>query len=138
MCRASVPVAASPTTSNPSSCNSIFSPCRNIAWSSASNTCTGPVGAGSAPGISVCVISCLYESPAHGVAHQAGGLVDLEFLHDAGAMRVRGLHAQAQYPGDLTGGLALGDELQHLALAVCEGIRREFGLADIGVHHGLG
>src|SRR5207247_9735459 len=68
-----------------------------------------PSGAG--PG------SGLDQTLADGVAHQARGLVDVELGHDAPAVGFGGLDADAERVRDLLGGLALGDELQHLVLA---------------------
>src|SRR5439155_434853 len=43
-----------------------------------------------------------------GVAHQPGGLVDAELLHDAIAVRLGGLEGNAEQLADRLGGLALG------------------------------
>src|SRR5687768_16102979 len=53
----------------------------------------------------------------HGELGQAGDAVDLELVHDLGAVGLDGLDAHVQPRGDLLGGLALGHELEHLALA---------------------
>ena len=52
-----------------------------------------------------------------GVAHQPGGLVDVELLHDAIAVRLGSLEGNAEQLGDRLRGLALGDQLQDLAFA---------------------
>src|SRR5579875_295393 len=50
--------------------------------------------------------------------------MQIEFFHDLAAMRVHRIHAEIQPGGDLFVGLAFGDQLQHLALAVGEQIDR--------------
>ena len=61
------------------------------------------------------------QAGADGVAHHAGGLMDAQFFQDAAAVRIGGLVADAQDGGGLLGGLALGDQHQHLALALGQG-----------------
>src|ERR1035441_1622586 len=61
------------------------------------------------------------EARADGVAHHAGGLVDAELFQDPAAVRVGGLVADAQLRGGLFGGLAVGDEHQHLPFPLREG-----------------
>src|SRR5579875_2172376 len=50
--------------------------------------------------------------------------MQIELFHDLAAMRVHRIHAEIQPGGDLFVGLAFGDQLQHLALAVGEQIDR--------------
>src|SRR5205823_4402845 len=58
----------------------------------------------------------LHEAHADRKAHQAGNVVDVQPLHELHAMRLYGLDADVQRVGDLFGRLALGDQLQDLAL----------------------
>src|SRR5262245_46453226 len=51
------------------------------------------------------------------VTHEPGGVVDRQLAHDVLPVGFGGLEADGERGGDLAGGLALGDELQHLALA---------------------
>jgi len=57
------------------------------------------------------------DAAADGIEHQAGGLVDVEFLHQPGAMRLRGFDADAEQGSDILGGFSFGDELQDLAFS---------------------
>ena len=56
-------------------------------------------------------------SAADGIPHQSGGFVNVEFFHDAGAMRFGGFYTQAQQRGYFLCGVAFRDQLQHLAFA---------------------
>ena len=49
-------------------------------------------------------------------AHEAGGIVDTQLLHDFTAVDIEGFGTDAQFLGDLFPGIAFGDELQDLAL----------------------
>ena len=57
-------------------------------------------------------------------AHEVGGVLGAELFHDAGAMHLDGAGRDAELAAGLLVGLAVGDELQHFALA-----RRELGEA---------
>src|SRR5262245_52293950 len=67
------------------------------------------------------------------VAHQLGRVVDAELLHQAVAMVVGRLDADAEGARDLLRRLALDDEMEDLALARREGavgiVRRALGMA---------
>src|SRR5881296_3991013 len=56
------------------------------------------------------------QSFADGVAHEPGGVVDVELVHHPAAVKLGGLDADVQQVGDLLGRFALGDELYHLPL----------------------
>src|SRR5436309_9537436 len=60
------------------------------------------------------------EADADGVAHQCGDLVDDEPLHRLRPVGLDGFDAQLEPPGDLAGGIPLGDEPQHFELAGAE------------------
>ena len=53
----------------------------------------------------------------NGIARQTGDGVNIEFVHDAFAMRLDGAYAHAQLPGDFLVAHALGDEDEHFAFA---------------------
>ena len=55
------------------------------------------------------------EACPDGVVRQAGNVVDVEPLHQLGAIRLGRLGADAQFPGDFLGRVPLRDQLQHLA-----------------------
>src|ERR1700688_4827233 len=57
------------------------------------------------------------QAVADGVAHEAGNVVDVELLHEGGAVRLDRLDAGREQGGDLLGRSSLGDELEDLALA---------------------
>src|SRR5438445_9753870 len=67
--------------------------------------------------------SGLDQATADGVADEPGGLVDAGLFHDPCPVGLRGLDADPQELGDLLRRLALGDELQHLALAGRQRVR---------------
>src|SRR5262245_24648993 len=119
---ASAPLAASPTTSNPSRCSSSRRPCRTIVWSSASSTRVAILGSvvaaiperirqppqlrtGNSPsrpsagggrgGLR------LDQAAANRVADEPGGFVDVRLLHDPRPVRLGGLEADPQQPRDL-------------------------------------
>lgn len=50
-------------------------------------------------------------------AHQVGGVASSEFFHDAGAVDFDGAGRDAELATGFLVGLAIGDELQHLAFA---------------------
>ena len=50
--------------------------------------------------------------------------MQIQLLHDLPAMRIHGIHAQAQLTSDFFVRLAFGDHLQHLALAAGEQVQR--------------
>src|SRR5690348_17749455 len=68
----------------------------------------------------------LYEPPSHRVTDQPRGLVNIELLHQARAVRLGRFVADVQDPCDLLGRLALRDQLQDLALTrrqvLCSGL----------------
>src|SRR2546425_12436529 len=136
---ASWPLAASPTTSNPSCCRSNLTPCRTISWSSARRMRVsilarvllaqerreirkapqiGPGKSLTAPrDARAAGASGLDQATADGVADEPGGLVEAGLFHDPCPVGLRGLEADPQESGDLLCRLALGDKLQHLSLA---------------------
>src|SRR5262245_32132783 len=59
----------------------------------------------------------LDEPLPEGVADEPGGVVNVELRHDVSAMRLGGLHTDVEQLSDLLRGLALGDQLEDLALA---------------------
>ena len=56
---------------------------------------------------------------ADGIPNQVRRVVDIQFLHEAPAMKLGRFHADMQGFRDLLGGFAFADELQDLALAGC-------------------
>ena len=62
--------------------------------------------------------SGFYEALTNGVADQIGGLVDIELVHDSGAVAVRGFYADAEAGGDFLGRIALGDQGNYLTFAI--------------------
>src|SRR4029077_3149249 len=58
----------------------------------------------------------LHEAVAYRVAHEPSDVVDLEPVHEQRPMRLDRFDAHAEDARDLFRGLALGDELQRLAL----------------------
>src|SRR5207245_3155728 len=77
----------------------------------------------------------LAETALEGVPDEAGRLVYPELPHDVGAVGLGRLDAHAEQLRDLARPLSLGDELQHLALARTQRVRRQGGPAPVGVHH---
>lgn len=71
------------------------------------------------------------HAATNGVAHQARGVVDLELPGQSHPMRLHRLDADAQEGGNLLHRLALGDQLQHLALPGAEGIGRRGGAVEM-------
>src|SRR2546426_3528943 len=65
------------------------------------------------------------QAHANRVPHEARGVANLELVHHAAAMRLRGLHADPEHAADLLRRFPLGDELEHLALARRERARRQ-------------
>ena len=61
--------------------------------------------------------AALDDARADGVAGEAGGVVDVEFLHEMLAMFFDGLGADAEFRRSFLVGLAFGDQLQHFQLA---------------------
>ena len=61
------------------------------------------------------------NSLADGVAGEGGGVVDIEFTHEVGAVLFDGLDADTEYSGAFLIGLALRDQLQDLGLARGQG-----------------
>ena len=57
------------------------------------------------------------EAVFDGETNEGGGVVDGELGHEVPAVFLDGLLAEGEMGGDLTVGVALGDELQHLHLA---------------------
>jgi hypothetical protein len=62
----------------------------------------------------------LDQSATYSVPNQAGRGVDIELAHEMRAVRFGSLEGNAKRVGDLLGRVALGDELEHLALALTE------------------
>src|SRR5213593_1373014 len=69
---------------------------------------------------------------------QAGGLVDVGFLHDPGPVGLCGLEADPQELGDLFRGLALRDQLEDLALPSRQRVARHLRLGQVRLDDGLG
>src|SRR5450631_2117425 len=61
--------------------------------------------------------AALDDAGTDGVAGEAGGVVDVEFLHEMFAMFLDGLDADAEFGRGLFVALSFGDELQHFHLA---------------------
>ena len=57
-------------------------------------------------------------------ADQSGDVVDLQFVHQATAIRVDGFGRQMNRAGDLRTGVALDDELKDFALSGAESAER--------------
>src|SRR5882762_9929080 len=68
------------------------------------------------------------------IAHQARRVMNIELLHELGAVRFDGLRADREPCRDRLGGMTFGDQLQYLALAYRERggrvLRREISLGD--------
>src|SRR3954462_8927500 len=82
------------------------------------------------------------EPDADRIADQPRDPVDAQALHQLGAVGVDRLDAQVEARGDLLGGEALRDELQHLALARGEDFERllacsRFSALGVARHHVL-
>lgn len=77
------------------------------------------------------------EAVADGEAHELADGVQIELLHDAPAMRLHGVNTQAQRVGDFLVGLALGDHLQHFALAWREEVDGVGDVLAVVIEHGV-
>lgn len=55
-----------------------------------------------------------------GIANQPGGVMNIQFVHKVGAVRLGCIHADAQQRSDFFCCLPLGYQSQHLALAIAE------------------
>src|SRR6184192_4216144 len=80
----------------------------------------------------------LEQAGAEGEAHELGSVLQSQLPHDAGAVGVHRLRADAQELGDLGRAVPLGGERQHLALSraeAAEGVFRPgvFPLLGVGV-----
>ena len=64
--------------------------------------------------------------------------MDRELLHHARAVRLGGLHADAERRRDLLGRVAFRDQLEHLAFAVGERVGGEFRLGHVRIDDGFG
>ena len=60
--------------------------------------------------------AALDDAGADGVAGEAGGVVDVELLHEMLTVLLDGLDADAEFGGRLLVGLALGNQLEHFHL----------------------
>src|SRR5690242_16739927 len=60
-------------------------------------------------------ILSFHEALAYGVADQVGGLVDVEFVHDAGAVTICRFYADAQAGSDFLSGVTFRDQGDDLA-----------------------
>ena len=60
------------------------------------------------------ILSSLNQALPDGVPYQAGGLMNLKFLHDGGAMSGHGLEAYSESLCSLLGTLAVRNQLQYL------------------------
>ncbi len=78
------------------------------------------------------------EAVADGEAYQFVDAVHVQFLHDAAAVRVDGIDAQVQGAGDLFVGFALGQHLEHFALAAAQQVDGIGDMLPIIVQHGIG
>src|SRR4051812_16764457 len=55
------------------------------------------------------------------IADEVGRIMHVELLHESSTMKLRRLYADMQHFRDLLGRLPFSDELEHLALARCQG-----------------
>ena len=60
--------------------------------------------------------SGLYNASPDRVPHQAGGLVNIQLLHQSGAVRFRRFHTDAQQGCHVFRRFSLGDQLEYLPL----------------------
>jgi len=63
----------------------------------------------------------LDEAPPDCISHQAGGLMEVELLHDPSAVGFSRLYANVQHHCDLFGGLTFRNQLQNLPLLALKG-----------------
>src|SRR5207249_8897428 len=78
----------------------------------------------------------LEQAGAEGEAHELGSVLQSQLPHDAGAVGVHRLRADAQELGDLGRAMPLGGERQHLALSraeAAEGVFRPRAFPFLGV-----
>src|ERR1700757_79150 len=68
------------------------------------------------------------DSLGGGVADEAGGVVDVEFVHDLLSMFLDGLDAQSEFGGDLLIGEALSNELEDFGFT-----KGQFGAGGFGL-----
>src|ERR1700676_1355461 len=81
--------------------------------------------------------SGLDDTVTDGVEDESGGLVNIQLLHEPGAMRFGGFYADAKQGGYIFGGFAFGDQLEDLPLAQRQRILPGFlGLGLIGLLDG--
>ena len=60
------------------------------------------------------------EPDPNRIPDEAGGFMDIQFLHDSSPMRLGGLDADAQEFGGFLGGLPFGNELEKLSFTRAE------------------
>src|SRR2546427_1138090 len=80
--------------------------------------------------------SDLDQTPANRVPDDAGGVWRVELLHDPCPVGLNGLGADAEDLGDLLRRVALGDELQDLALPGRQRVRGQRRLRQVRLHQG--
>jgi len=61
--------------------------------------------------------SGLDDTVTNGIQHQAGCLVNIQLLHQPGAMRFGRFHPDAEQRGNIFCGFSFCNQLQHLSLA---------------------
>ena len=76
------------------------------------------------------------DAASDGVADQAGRFMNVEFLHEPGAVRLCGFHTNAEDGGSIFGRLALGNQLKHLTLANGQKVLGRRRLGTVGFDQG--
>src|SRR5882757_5483381 len=79
----------------------------------------------------------LYQSISNGVAHQSGGLMNIEFLHYFRAVRIGRLDADAEQCRDLLGRMPFADQLQHLSFTHAQLAVGRVGVGQIRMDYRL-
>src|SRR5262249_50799142 len=88
--------------------------------------------------------STFEQSATDGVFDELSAAVQVELVHDVSAVGVNGLGANREPFGDLVVGVAFGDELQDLALALGQRavavalLAGAYALEVVADHHALG
>ena len=59
-------------------------------------------------------------APLDGVLDQFGGVAEVQFLFDVGAMGFDSLDAEVKFFGDLPSAVALADETEHFELPIAQ------------------
>src|SRR5258708_25519715 len=79
----------------------------------------------------------LYQSISNGVAHQSGGLMNIEFFHYFRAVRIGRLDADAEQCRDLLGRMPFANHLQHLSFTHPQFPVARLGVGQIRMYHPL-